>query len=417
MKHPAAQLKTVVGYEFTTFRKNKVFMGTTIVVALLLLALTILPPLFVGKGDSSSAAGGDAGAQAVIQVFDPDGVIADREALEALLPGCQLDFATGAYDDTAAAAIQNDQLDGALTVEDDLHFTYYAKNAVMSSEYQQISGALKSYRQQYMLGQAGLTEAQILDAMSAPQVSAMETSGKDIMSTYALTYILILLLYISIMLYGQLVATSIATEKSSRAMELLITSANPNNLIFGKIIGVGLAGLCQMVVWLAVGAVGIGFAKDFWMNVPFVSGVLEAPPYILLLMVVFFLLGYLLYASLFGALGSLVSRVEDINTTATPIILLCVAGFILSFMGMADPFSLLIRVCSYVPFFAPMCMFVRVSMSQVPIYEIVLSVAVTGVAAGFFAWLSAKIYRVGTLMYGKPPSLKQLAAVLRESKG
>lgn len=153
------------------------------------------------------------------------------------------------------------------------------------------------------------------------------------------------------------------------------------------------------------------------MNVPFVSGVLEAPPYILLLMVVFFLLGYLLYASLFGALGSLVSRVEDINTTATPIILLCVAGFILSFMGMADPFSLLIRVCSYVPFFAPMCMFVRVSMSQVPIYEIVLSVAVTGVAAGFFAWLSAKIYRVGTLMYGKPPSLKQLAAVLRESKG
>ena len=415
MKKPYTQLGTVVHYEFTTFLKNKIFSVITILVAVLLLGVAIVPPLFM-KGSDKEPSEGKPAEKGVIQVYDPNGDIADRNALAALLPGYELSYQTGSYSDETAAAIKDDKLDGALVVADALHYTYYAKNAAMSTSYQQVNEALSTYRQQTVLRSAGLTDVQIADAAAEPQVAAMETSGKDIMSTYALTYILIMVLYMSIILYGQMVAVSVATEKSSRAMELLITSARPNNLIFGKIIGVGLAGLSQLVVWLAAGAIGIGIGGDFWRNVPFVSGILEAPAHLLLLMVVFYLLGYFMYAALFGALGSLVSRVEDINSTATPIILLCVAGFILSFVGMADPFSLLIRISSYIPFFAPMCMFVRVSMSDVPAFEIALSILITGGAAAFFAWLSAKIYRAGTLMYGKAPSLKQLASVLRSDK-
>ncbi|MCI8360642.1 MAG: ABC transporter permease [Clostridiales bacterium] len=412
MKNTSMQLKTVIRYEFSNFIKNKVFMVITIIIGALLLAGALLPPVFLSGGKEEP--GNDPSAdRPAIQVFDPTGALSDREILSALLPGYALDFVPGNYGDETADAIQNDELEGALAAADSLHYTFYAKNASMSSAYQEINQALKAYRQQNVLRQAGLSDQQIADAAAVPQVEAAETSGKDIMSTYALTYILIMVLYVSIMLYGQMVAVSVATEKSSRAMELLITSAKPNNLIFGKIIGVGLAGLCQLVIWLAVGAAGISIGKDFWSQIPFVSGVLEAPPYLLALMIVFYLIGYFMYAAMFGALGSLVSRVEDINTTATPIVLLCVAGFVLSFTGMANPFSLLIRICSYVPFFAPMCMFVRVSMSEVPLYEIILSILITGGSSVLFAWLSAKIYRAGTLMYGKPPSLKQLVSVLR----
>ena len=416
MKRTYAQFGTVIQYEFTNFIKNKAFAGVTIVIAVLLLAGTILPPLFIKTDDTDQPAPQEPGEAKIVRVFDPGNVLQDRQALAAMLSGITLEFADGGYDDATAAAITEDELEGAVVVQDDLHYAYYGKNAALSSVYQQISEALKLYRQQNVLRNAGLTDAQIQDAAAQPVVSAMETTGKDIFNTYALTYILILVLYVSIMLYGQMVAVSVATEKSSRAMELLITSASPNNLIFGKIIGVGLAGLCQLVIWLTAGAVGIGIGRDFWRSVPFISGVLDAPPYLLFLMVIFYLLGYFMYAAMFGALGSLVSRVEDINTTATPIILLCVVGFILSFTGMANPFSLLIRICSYVPFFAPMCMFVRVSMSEVPVLEIVLSILITGAAAALFAWLSARIYRAGTLMYGKAPSLKQLALVLRGDK-
>ena len=415
MKNTSMQLKTVVQYEFTNFIRNKVFMAITVIVGVLLLAGTIRPPVFLSGGGEQP--GGDQPPEkAGVRVFDETGALTDRQALSALLPGYTLEFVQGGYDQATADAIQNDKLKGALVVTDDLHYTFYAKNAAMSSAYQDISEALTACRQQTVLRQAGLSDLQIADAAAAPQVTAAETSGKDIMSTYALTYILIMVLYISIMLYGQMVAVSVATEKSSRAMELLITSARPNNLIFGKIIGVGLAGLGQLVIWLAAGAVGISIGRDFWSRVPFVSGVLEAPPYLLVLMVVFYLMGYFMYAAMFGALGSLVSRVEDINSTATPIVLLCVAGFILSFTGMANPFSLLIRICSYVPFFAPMCMFVRVSMSDVPLYEIILSILITGGSSALFAWLSARIYRAGTLMYGKAPSLRQIVSVLRGDK-
>lgn len=414
MKKSSMQLRTVIQYEFTNFIKNKVFMAITIIIGVLLLAGTILPPIFLSGGQEQP--GEDQPAEtASVRVFDETGALTDRTSLSALLPAYTLEFVSGSYDDGTADAIQGDKLDGALVVTDDLHYIFYAKNAAMSAAYQDISGALKAYRQQTVLRQAGLSDGQIANAAASPQVAAMETSGKDIMSTYALTYILIMVLYISIMLYGQMVAVSVATEKSSRAMELLITSARPNNLIFGKIIGVGLAGLCQLVIWLAAGAIGISIGGDFWSKIPFVSGVLEAPPYLLALMVLFYLMGYFMYAAMFGALGSLVSRVEDINATATPIVLLCVAGFILSFTGMANPFSLLIRICSYVPFFAPMCMFVRVSMSDVPIYEILISILITGGSSALFAWLSAKIYRAGTLMYGKAPSPRQIVSVLREN--
>ena len=141
------------------------------------------------------------------------------------------------------------------------------------------------------------------------------------------------------------------------------------------------------------------------------------PVNIMLFTLLFYLLGFFLYAFLFGAVGSLVSRTEDVNTTVTPMMLLLVGAFFLSLYAMlGNPDSLLVVICSFIPFFTPMLMFVRICMTDVPVWQILLSVVLTVGFTGFMGWLSAKIYRVGVLMYGKPPKPGELIRVLRSSK-
>jgi ABC-2 type transport system permease protein len=262
----------------------------------------------------------------------------------------------------------------------------------------------------------GISPEDAQTILSAEISHETETLGKDQAKNYFYTYIMIFALYMVILLYGQMVATNVANEKSSRAMELLITSARPTSMMFGKVIASCTAGLLQLVAIFGTSFVCFNANKALWDKNDVVSSLFDMPLHLLFFMLLFFVLGFLIYAFLFGAVGSTVSRLEDINTAVQPITLLFIAAFMVVMFSLASNKidTPLMIICSYIPLTSPMAMFTRIAMSVVPWYEIAVSLTILVVSLIGVGVLSARIYRVGVLLYGTPPKPRALLQAIRD---
>ena len=287
----------------------------------------------------------------------------------------------------------------------------YDTNATVASEI-----LLSVYRMQAML-EGGLTVEQINGLMNTQIQSETKTIGKDQSKNFFYTYVMIFALYFVILMYGQMIATNVATEKSSRAMELLVTSANPTSMMFGKVIASCLAGFMQLFVVFGTAIVTYAVNKASWADNMIIQSIFGMPVELFIYMLIFFVLGFFIYAFLYGAIGSTASKLEDINTSVMPITLLFVVAFMVVMFSMAegDVDTTLMRVCSYVPFTSPMAMFTRIAMSSVPFYEIIISIAVLIGSVVGVGVLSAKIYRVGVLLYGTKLKLSSIIKAIKKS--
>lgn len=218
---------------------------------------------------------------------------------------------------------------------------------------------------------------------------------------------MIFALYMVILLYGQMVATNVATEKSSRAMEVLITSAKPTAMMFGKVLASCLAGLIQLICVFGSALLFFNLNKSLWEENIIINSIFNMPLDLFIYMILFFILGFLIYAFMFGAIGSTASKLEDINTSVMPLTLLFVAGFLVVMLSMTSGTvdSLLMKICSFIPFTSPMAMFTRIAMSTVPFIEILISIIILIASVFGIGVLSAKIYRVGVLLYGTTPKI------------
>ncbi len=193
-------------------------------------------------------------------------------------------------------------------------------------------------------------------------------------------------------------------------MEVLITSAKPTSMMFGKVLASCIAGLVQLIAVFGSALLLFNLNRSYWGDNQIISSIFDMPPELIAYMLVFFVLGFLVYAFMFGAVGSTASKLEDINTSVMPITMLFIIGFFVVMFSMASGNidTVLMKVCSYIPFTSPMAMFTRICMSVVPWYEIVISMAILAGSVVGIGVLSAKIYRVGVLMYGNPPKLGAL---------
>ena len=232
-------------------------------------------------------------------------------------------------------------------------------------------------------------------------------NSDELMSSSALVYVLLLLLYISIITYGSMISTEVTTEKSSRVMELIISTTHPVTHMLAKVTAIGTLALIQLGIFL-----GFGYASasgnELAQSVIESAGDVSAIVYLL----TFFLLGYLLYASLFAVLGSLVSRVEESQQMVTPVIMLLVAAFLIAMFGLNNPDATIVTVLSFVPFFAPMLMFLRVMLVDVPVWEVALSIGLLIGTIGVTLWVGSKFYRGGVLFYGTN-AIKQWRQILQ----
>ncbi|WP_066367964.1 ABC transporter permease [Neobacillus fumarioli] len=250
--------------------------------------------------------------------------------------------------------------------------------------------------------------------------SALEKNAKteeQLNQARGIVYVLLFVIYFSVIMYSNMIAMEVATEKTSRVMEILISSVSPIKQMFAKILGIGCLSLTQLAVFLGVGYYSLKSNMEFFKGGFFdVFGFNEIPAATIMYAVIFFILGYFLYATLAAFLGSLVSRIEDVQQMITPMTMLVVAGFMIAMFGLSKPDAPFITITSYIPFFTPMIMFLRVGMLSIPAWQAIIGIAILAATIAFLAIFGAKVYRGGVLMYGKSNSYKDIKKALQLTK-
>ncbi|HSB61394.1 MAG TPA: ABC transporter permease, partial [Vicinamibacteria bacterium] len=218
--------------------------------------------------------------------------------------------------------------------------------------------------------------------------------------------VLMMMLYTTVLMWGQAVLTGVIEEKSNRVVEVIVSAIPSVMLLAGKLLGVGAAGLTQFLVWAlclaAVSVAGAGLAAAGGARLP------EVTPFLLASFVLYFLLGYLLYSALFAAVGASVNTTQEAQSLAFPIFMPLVVGVMFFPMVLQSPDSPLSTVLSLVPLLTPLLMFLRITVLTPPPWQIALSIALTGATIVAVLWAAARIYRVGILMYGKRPTLAEI---------
>jgi ABC-2 type transport system permease protein len=263
------------------------------------------------------------------------------------------------------------------------------------------------------LVQQGMSSADV-DAMMKPvEMSASDTEQDNTSANFAGAYVLFFLMYLVIMLYGMNVARSIIEEKTSRVFEVMLATVKPAEMMAGKVIGVGSVGLTQVSIWM--------MAAVLLTATPLMSHFLGGGTHITLsaaqvgFFIVYFLLGYLLYSAMAAALGAMTNSEQELQQLNMFLVMPLAFCMVALPLVLNSPNSLAARIISFIPFCTPLLMYMRISVSPVPWYEIVGSIALMLVTIYAVLWISSRIYRVGILMYGKRPTLPEITRWLKYS--
>lgn len=403
------QLGKILKFELKGYLKNKIFVGFTLFLIAMIAVVMFLPNII---STISSDRGDDASAdRPVMLVYVEDAEL--TSIVNKYFVAAFTDYNVEITSDDLSE-IKNKIVSGeaecAFVMSSASSYTYYVNNLSMYDTNVSIANTVlqEVYRINTMIKE-GLTSEQAGAIMSVQIAGSTETLGKDQAENFFYTYIMIFALYMVILLYGQMVATNVATEKSSRAMEVLITSAKPTAMMFGKVLASCIAGFTQLVLVFGTAILLYNVNKETLSN-PLIASIFDIPVELFIYLIVFFVLGFLIYAFLYGAVGSTASKLEDINTSVMPITYLFIIAFMVVIFSMTsgsvDNTAML--VCSYIPFTSPMAMFTRICMSTVAWYEIAISIVILVCSTVGIGVLSAKIYRIGVLLYGTPPKISNI---------
>ena len=298
---------------------------------------------------------------------------------------------------------------------------YAGRNASSFGQTDALSASIKSAVLSQRLEKEGLDPLKV-DALTKVKINMstekIDEKGRGGSGTAnaIFGFLIAFLLYFSIIFYGQNILAGVLEEKSSRVAEVVLSSVSPDVLLAGKVIGVGAVGLTQQVVWLGSTAALWSFRQGIMakLGMPVFSMTFPSVTVgTMLILLTFFILGYAFYASLFAAVGAMSGSPEEARQAAQPVIMLLVAAIIFAQPVLLNPTGRLAQVVSILPFSAPIIMPLRMSATQVPWYELVGSLVGVLLACLVAVWLAARIYRVGLLMTGKRPSLRELIRWIR----
>ncbi|MFS0859168.1 ABC transporter permease [Paenibacillus taichungensis] len=428
------KMGTIIGFTFKNKVKTKSFMVTTIVLALLItIGLNI--PYFITLFNGGPIGGGSSTNPVNIGLLSMGQTeVAEKLETYSSAQGNQTyRFVNDASKDEAAlkADVESEVLDGYLKFEpvagqDFPQPVLYSSDDISPQVIAPIEAAMQivkldvvvedtltAEQKQLISTPVKLTE-QSLD--SGQSGAAAESEGTMSGINYIVVYLLIILLFTSTMMTGNMIASEITAEKSSRIMEILITSVSPLSQMFGKIIGIFMVGLLQIGIFGAVVAGNMllphnrDVLSDFNMNLSDVNIA------VIIYGLIFYILGYFLYAVMFAAIGSMVSRTEELGQAVLPITMLSLVSFYIAIFSIATPNILLLKVASFIPFTSPTAILVRIGAGVAPTWQIWTSLAILVVSIMIFGWLAAKIYRTGVLMYGKRPTFKELFKAMKAYK-
>ncbi|MEE8808156.1 MAG: ABC transporter permease [Lactimicrobium sp.] len=399
------QFGIILRFELKEIFSSKAFKAVTIIAVIIMALIMFVPKLIKNILTPSSLSNNTIAVSADWNSFDQSETDAIQSAIKKALPTDDIQFVSDDAD-TLQKQVKDDELDGAVMINssDFSRYTYYVKDQSMYDANTSVfDGIFTSMLQQKALEEENVSSSKASAILQLSASHDIVNLGSDMSSTFIYAYIMVMALYTVIAMYGQMVASRVAAEKDSRAMELLISSASPTSLMFGKVISACLAGIFQITVIFGSAIIFAKMNKSIWTSNSLLASIFNIPGSLLGYMIIFFLLGLLIYAFLFGAIGSTVSRIEDLGTAVTPITMILVICFMIAMFAMSSGNlnNTFIKVCSYIPFTSPMVMFTRIAMPTVPAWEITLSIVILVISVFLVGKLSAKIYRTGVLMYGQ----------------
>jgi ABC-2 type transport system permease protein len=427
----------IIKREYMVRVRTKAFLIGTIISPLLMLALVILPGLLAATGGGnrnvtvldqsgdpklfdalkSRVEGRSIGADEANDSRGPSGtryilsqkIVPPGQDAEEVI---KADYSQGGEKDSDRAYLilpPNTLSDGKPE--------YRAKNTSDFS-IRGLEGTLSAAITERKLAQAGLDEAKIRSYtkpvdLKTNKLGATGEAQEDGGNSVIVGFVMLFFIYMSVLFYGLFVMRGVIEEKQSRIVEVVISSVKPMQMMMGKLIGIGLVGLTQISIW----ALSAAALSMFGASIFSARGVTfpHIPLSLLVCFVLYFVLGYFLYATLYAMVGSTVSSEEDAQQAQIPVTLLIVVPMMIFGMVMANPNSTSSIVLSMVPFFAPTLMMMRIAIINPPVWQIVLSMAIMVITILGCVWVAAKIYRVGILMYGKRPSIAELGRWLRYS--
>ncbi|KDE50077.1 ABC transporter permease [Geobacillus sp. CAMR5420] len=402
----------VAVHTYQTKLKAKAFLVTTAITCLLIIGVANIQPIIeFFTGDEKPH----------VAVIDRTGSLYGPLEKQANHNQIALTKITD-MENEAKEAVKEGKWDGLLVLSRDAEglpeAVYYANTIVDNQTPEELERALSQLKTALSAAKLGLTDEQMAELYKPVpfQKVALEKNAKteeELNQARALVYVLLFAMYMFVLMYGGMIATEVATEKSSRVMEILVSSVPPVQQLFGKIIGVALVSLTQFFVFFAVAFAALKTSgQEVWRFLGFD----RLPASIFVYALVFFLLGYLLYAVLFAVLGSLVSRVEDVQPAITPVMMLVVAAFMIAMFGLNAPESAFVTGASFVPFFAPMLMFLRIGLVSVPGWEVALCLVLLVATIVLLIYFGAKVYRGGVLMYGRMNIFKDIKQAIQLTK-
>jgi len=283
-----------------------------------------------------------------------------------------------------------------------------------------ISGALSSVIIERRLKKEGLNPQKISEYLRPAKLTPVKVTKKgeekDIGATFMISYLLVLILYMTLFFYGAIIMRGVIEEKNSRVVEVILSSLKPFELMVGKILGIGAVGLTQYSIWALFGFAASKYSKSMlssFFRLPSDFRLPSIPSYIFIYLVVFFILGYFLYATFYAAVGSMVNSEKEAQQFLFPITMALVIPIMLIMFIMRSPDSTLSVVLSIIPFFAPILMLLRICILLPPFIQVGGSILLLILTILLMIWLTAKIYRVGILMYGKRPNFVEIVKWVR----
>jgi uncharacterized protein yhaP len=412
------QFFTIFKHELSQYFKNKIFVITTLILILAVSGFLFAPRIGEIINKSKNAESSEEKKSEVL-------VKSDNANLEKLLPAIAASFPqqnvkiTNDSVDEIKKQIKEQSVEFAFVLSSDLKsYTYLANvSALQDPNLNTMDNLLKTLYSHAYLKKHGLNDTQIAEVQNPNITHTIESISEDGTKNFWYAYVMVFVLYMVIMMFGQKVAMSVVTEKTSRAMEVLITSANPVALMFGKILASSVAGIFQITAIFGSAFISYNINKSYFETNAVINTLFNFPASLVGYLLIFFLLGFLIYSFLFGAMASTVSKIEDLSSVVMLIQIIFVAGFVVSTNAMTsgDVNSELMKGLSLFPLTSPMAMFTRIAMSEVPGLEILLSVAFLILATILIGYIAAKIYRVGVLMYGTKPTLGKIIKAIREN--
>ncbi|GCE14876.1 ABC transporter permease [Tengunoibacter tsumagoiensis] len=342
-------------------------------------------------------------------------------------------FVVTAHASNESSDLQKKVKDGSLPIllvldrpaNQDLHITLYNKtNTTSSNTVDPAQAQVQALVEQLNLldksARLGLTSTQAQNLFAPADLSIINTYQSNLSESDSTTALIlsmagVVLIFMSVFMYGAGVAQGVAEEKGNRIVEILVNAATPLQLMIGKIIGIGLAGLTQMVCLVAV-AIGVLLLQTPLKNA-LLGNATAASSFnltltgssltLLLFVLIYFVLGFILFATLFAAVGALVNRQDEVQSAISPLTWLFTTGYVVSFFAVGTPQAAWVKVISYIPFWTPTVMLVRIASQTAFWWEIVLSILLMIVSNIVCAIIAARIYRFGILMYGQKLTIRQ----------